>query len=211
MSLASMIDMLKPHVKQAILHGDFLVSTNKFSDVWISDFWQNREARVLIRDILKNFWRKYLEHDEGTYLLASLILFAETSQDLISTNAITREVVDLVNNPRLDFKTVFVDSDSFEIFLEDCPQNAGIILFVEPSILHDLLVVVCQNLRTLGYTVKGIMTPIEREQTDGATLRNALQIDLIPFLVYEEQKGTLRGIVEIEQAPYTRYHRYFLS
>ena len=210
MTPATIIQTLKSYVEQAVLRGDFLVSTNRLSEVWISDL-NTEEFRKLVRDTLIGFWIKYLESNEDKYLLVSIEQFEETAENTPSTNAVAKEVVDIVNNSRLRFEKVFVDPDSFEVFIEECPKDSPIMMFAEPSVQYDLLVAACKNLRALGYTVKGIITPVENEQNSETEIQNELRINLIPFIVYNKQEGKLSTIMEEREAPYIQYHPYFSS
>lgn len=210
MTPATILQTLKSYVEKAVLHGDFLVSTNRLSDVWINDL-NTEETRKLVRDTLVGFWTKYLENNEGKYLLVSIEQFEETSKNTSSTNAVAKEVVDLVNNSRLCFEKVLVDPDSFEVFIEECPKDSPIMMFAEPSVQHDLLVAACKNLRALGYTIKGIITPVENEQNSETEIQHELRINLIPFMIYKKQEDTFYTIMEKQEEPYRHYHPYFLS
>jgi hypothetical protein len=207
---ATILHTLKLYVEKTVLHGDFLVSTNRLSEVWISEL-NTEEFRKLVRDTLVGFWRKYLENNEDTYFLVSIEQFEETAGNTFSTSTVTKEVVDIVNNSRLRFEKVLVDPDSFEVFIEECPKGSPIMMFAEPSVQHDLLVAACKNLRALGYTVKGIITPVENEQNSETEIQNELQIHLIPFIVYNKQGDKLSTIMEKREEPYIQYHPYFSS
>ena len=209
MSPAMLLDTLKLDVAKAMLHGDFLLSTNRFSEVWIDDLDMG-DVRKLVRDLLANFWRRYLEKNKGNYLLLSIEQFEETSENSHSTNAIAKEAVEMVNHSGLHFENVFVDPDSFEVSIAEHPQDVTMLMFVEPSVPHDLLIVACKHLQELGYTVKGIITPMERKQSREPEIRNDLQLEFIPFLVYTEQNDKLYTITELNEEPYIRYHGYFL-
>ena len=210
MTPATLLHTLKLYVEKTVLHGDFLVSTNRLSEVWISDL-NTEKFRELVRGTLVGFWRKYLESNEDTYLLVSIEQFGQTSGNPPSTNAIAKEVVDIVDNSRLCFEKVLVDPDSFEVFIEECPKNSPIMMFAEPSVQHDLLVAACKNLRALGYTIKGIITPVENEQNSETEIQNELQINLIPFIIYNKQGDKLSTIMEKREEPYIQYHSYFSS
>jgi hypothetical protein len=209
MTPATIIQTLKSYVEKAVLYGDFLVSTNRLSDVWINDL-NTEETRKLVRDTLVGFWIKYLESNADTYLLVSIEQFEETSGNSPSTNAVAKEVVDIVNNSRLRFEKVLVDPDSFEVFIEECPKDFPIMMFAEPSVQHDLLVAACKNLRALGYTIKGIITPVENEQNSETEIQHELRINLIPFMIYKKQEDKFYTIMEKQEEPYNQYHPYFL-
>lgn len=210
MTPATILHTLKLYVEKTVLHGDFLVSTNRLSEVWISDL-NTEEFRKLVRDTLVGFWLKYLENNENTYFLVSIEQFEETAGNTSSTNTVAKEVVDIVNNSRLRFEKVLVDPDSFEVFIEECSKDSPIMMFAEPSVQHDLLVAACKNLRALGYTIKGIITPVENEQNSETEIQNELRINLIPFVVYNKQEDKLFTIMEKREEPYIQYHSYFSS
>jgi hypothetical protein len=205
---AKAINKLKPYIEQAILYGDFLVSTNTFSHVWISNL-KTEEARTLERETLTGFWLRYLEKNTGNYLLVSIKQFEETSNNILSANTLIKEAVELINNPRLRFKKVLVDPDSFEIFIEEDLRDSTVMIFVDLSVPHDLLLAVCKNLRALGYMIKGIIIPVENAQSTRADISNYLQVELIPFIVYNKQEDKFYTIMEMKEEPYTHYHCYF--
>jgi len=209
MSFAILLDTLKLDVAKAMLYGDFLLSTNRFSEVWIGTL-NTGEVRKRVCDLLANFWRRYLEENKGNYLLVNIEQFEETPESSLSINAIAKEAVEMVNHPDLHFENVFVDPDSFEVSIAEHPQDVTMLMFVEPSVPHDLLIVACKHLQELGYTVKEIITPVERKQSREPEIRNDLQLEFIPFLVYEEQHDKLYTITELNEEPYSRYHDYFL-
>jgi len=210
MRLATMMDRLKPHVEQAVLRGDFLISTNRLSDVWIGEL-KGEEARTLVRDLLTGFWTRYLEKDENNYLLVNIEQFEETSETTVSTGIVAKKVVDIINNPRLYFEKVFVDPNSFEVSIEKDPKDSEMMIFIEPSVPHDLLVATCKHLQMLGYPIKGVITPVERNYNNETAIRNDLHIELIPFIIYEGQQDKLYTIMEINEEPYVKYHKYFSS
>lgn len=208
MTPATLLARLKPYAAEAVRHGDFLISTNALSDVWLNDL-HGETARTLVRDALQGFWESYLADNPGDCLLISIEPFAEMAAEPAAASALVQEVVAAVNQPRLRFDKVFVDPDSFEVFINDHPKEIAMLLFVEPSTPHDLLLAVCRHLEDLAYTVKGVITTIERKHRSDAGIHPDLPIEFIPFFVYDEQTAALAAVTELDEEPYRRYHRYF--
>jgi hypothetical protein len=205
---ATLLDDFKKHVAKVILRGDFLLSTNNFSEVWINAY--PAEVQTPLCDLLANFCRRYLAQNASQYLLLGIEQFEETSEKSRFINLIANEAVTRVDSPALAFDMLFVDPDSFEVSFAEHAIDRPLILFVEPSAPHDLLLAVYHNLHALGYTLQAVVTTIERTPGSGATIRNDLHLDFIPFLVYAEQQDQLFTITELTYEPYTRYHAYFV-
>jgi hypothetical protein len=207
------LDALKPYVQEAILHGEFLLSINRFSKIWIYLRYMNSEEfRILCQDVLTGFWTKYLDKNEGEYVVLAMEEAGVSSEDEIPTGTIAEQAVNQLDDPRLSFERMLVDphAEGFDISMEEIPVNRKAVLFVALSIHLDLLINVINKLRQLGVEVQGIITILERERLSGPTIRNKLGVELIPFLVYEEQGDKLHAVVEIEEEPYAQYHDYFI-
>lgn len=209
MKPVSLLEQLKLHVARAIRHGEFLLSTNTFGHVWI-DTLNHPEAQTLIHDILAGFWHRYLAGHPGRYRLVTLEQFDETSTKVSPMTLLARRVVESVNSPDLQTQTVIVDPDSFDVFIDECPEDCQLFLVVAPAVPHDLLIAACQHLHELRHAVAGILTPVESEHLSEQDIRHRLGIDIIPFLVFQpQQDNMLPAITEIQAAPYTQYHHYF--
>jgi hypothetical protein len=208
MKPAILLEQLKPHVQHAIRYGEFLLSTNTFSQIWIEDLDQP-EAQTLIHDILVGFWQNYVEKHPGNYRLLTLEKFEETSVRETSMTMLARRVVQSMNYPNLQVQTVIVDPDSFEVFIDECPDVCQPFLIVSPTVSHDLLFAACQHLHELGHTVTGIVTPVETECLNGQEIREVLGVDFIPFIRFRPSENRVESITEIHEEPYVRYHGYF--
>jgi len=209
MNCAALLSNLQQHISAAIQHGEFLLSTNRFSPVWLNDFHHNEQAQALLHGILTIFCAQYLAHHKGIYVLGSLEQYDPSHSHNSTAILLTRNVVHDLNHPRLQFHKALVDPDSFEVLLDEVPENSKLFLFVLPSLPHDLLIAACQNLSMMGHGVAGMITPVECEHLNGQELRNALGLDFIPFTVYNSTAEKLSSILEMTEAPYTQYQRYF--
>jgi hypothetical protein len=114
-----------------------------------------------------------------------------------------------LRHPQLQFHKALVDPDSFEVLLDEVPEDSKLFLFVLPSVPHDLLIAACQNLAMMGHGVAAIITPVECDHLNGVELRNMLGLDFIPFTIYDSQTERISPILEMTTAPYTGYQQYF--
>lgn len=209
MKSAALFDALQQHIASAIQHGEFLLSTNQFSRVWMNDFHHDEQAQQVLRRILSAFCARYLAHHDGIYVLGSLEQYDPARPHDSTSMLLTRAVVRDLHDARLQFHKALVDPDSFEVLLDEVPEGSNLFLFVLPSIQRDLLVAACQNLAMMGHGVAGILSPVECEHLNGMELHSALGLDFIPFTIFDAATERLTSILSMPQPLYARYHRYF--
>ncbi len=209
MTCAVLLHDLQHYISSAIQHGEFLLTTNQFSRTWMSDFHHTERAQTVLHGILTAFCTQYLALHDGTYVLGSLEQYNPTNPHDSATILLTRNVVRDLNHPRLQYHKALVDPDSFEVLLDEVPEESMLFLFVLPSIPHDLLIAACQNLAMMGHAVAGMLTPVECEHLNGPELRNALGLDFIPFTIYDSATDRIFSILELSEPLYAQYHSYF--
>ena len=209
MNCAALLNDLQHHILSAIQHGEFLLTTNQFSRAWMNDFHNTERVQTVLHGILMNFCRNYLAHHDGTYVLGNLEQYNPVNPHASTAILLTQNVVRDLNHPRLQFHKALVDPDSFEVLLDEVPEDSKLLLFVLPSVPHDLLIAACQNLAMMGHGVAGMLTPVECEHLNGPELRKALGLDFIPFMVYDSTTERISSILEMSEPLYAQYHRYF--
>lgn len=211
MKVKALLNMLKPHIEHSIVRGDFLLPSNRLSHSWVH--WQlvnTQTVRILVRDILAAFWTNYLKAHDGSYVLVTLEYFGETSENTLFTETLIREVIVMVNNPRLSCDKILVDPDSFELSLEHHYSGIQVVIFVVLLEPIDMLSAVVKNLRLLGCLTTTMMALMERRSDEGVSLADTLQLDVIPLTSYAEQTHKLFSVLELPHEPYRNYHPYFL-
>jgi len=209
MNCGALLDDLQQYISSAIQHGEFLLTTNRFSLAWMDDFHHDEHAQDVLRGILMSFCANYLAHHDGTYVLGSLEQYNPLNPHASTAILLTQNVVRDLNHPRLQFHKALVDPDSFEVLLDEVPEDSKLFLFVLPSVPHDLLIAASRNLAMMGHGVAGMLTPVECEHLNGLELRNALGLDFIPFMVYDSTAERISSILEKSEPLYAQYHRYF--
>ena len=204
------LNALKLLVKDSIRYGDFLLGNNRFSNTWIyTGTWNTEEGRQCIREILAGFCTAYIQSHNKKYVLVDIEYPDQSSENGLSPEIIAQEAVRLVKNPSLSFDKIFIDPDSFELYMKQWPKDREIIIFIDLSVNLDLLISVCSNLQALGCHVTSIITVVERANIQNSKLRESLRLDLIPFIVYNEPEDNVYSILELNKPPYTAYHTYF--
>ena len=209
MNCAVFLQELQQHIASAIQHGEFLLSTNQFSRTWMNDFHHAGRTQTLLYGILTTFCTRYLALHEGIYVLGSLEQYDPATPHDSTAVLLTRNVVRDLQHPRLQFHKALVDPDSFEVLLDEVPEDSKLFLFVLPSMPHDLLIAACQNLAMMGHGVAGMLTPVECEHLNGTELRQTLGLDFIPFTMYDPSTDSLASILERSEPFYAQYHCYF--
>lgn len=210
MTSETAFNTLKNIIKKTIRYGDFLIATNRFSDRWIyTGSWNTEEARQSMQTILTEFWTTFLHEHPEKYVIVTLEYLENYVEHEFPTGKIARDVVEKLDHPRLCWKKLVVDPDSFELYMEQWPTSCALVIFVEVSVRLDLLRAVYNNLHALGCHVAAILAIVERDEYSGTEIRTSLNTELIPLLVYDEHQNQLYSILEFQQEPYCRYHPYF--
>lgn len=195
-------------VRQCVRSGEFLLSTNQFSTVWFEPVIHSG-THPLLHELLCLFWQRLLNGQPDLAVFACLESFEATAHPETAVSRLTRTVVETVNQPRLVFRKLLFDADSFEVELDDCPEQVRLFLLIEPDTPHDLLISACQHLAMTGPPVSGLITPVESEHLRAADFREQFGIDVIPLLIYEADTGMLRSLLDMTEEPYVRYWQYF--
>ncbi len=205
------LNTLKSIVKKTLCVGDFLIATNRFSDHWIyTGSWNSEDARQSLQTILTGFWTAYLPTHPDKYLMVTLEYLENYVDHEFPVEKIARNVVEILDHPRLSWKNLVIDPDSFELYMDHWPTNCALIIFIEVSVRLDLLRAVYNNLHALGCHVVAILAIVERDEYSSAEIRTTMGTELIPLLVYDECHNQLFSILELQQEPYCHYHSYFL-
>ena len=211
MTSETAFNTLKGIIKKTIRYGDFLIATNRFSDRWIyTGSWNTKEARQSIQTILTEFWTIFLHEHPEKYVIVTLEYLENYVEHEFPTGKIAQDVVEKLDHPKLCWKKLVVDPDSFELYMEQWPTSCVLVIFVEVSVRLDLLRAVYNNLHALGCQVAAILAIVERDEYSGTEIRTSLDTELIPLLVYDEHQNQLYTILELQQEPYRRYHPYFI-
>ncbi|GAK58511.1 hypothetical protein U27_05485 [Candidatus Vecturithrix granuli] len=210
MTSETAFNSLKSIIKKTIRYGDFLIDTNRFSDRWIyTGSWNTEEARQSMQTILTGFWTTFLHEHPEKHVLVTLEYLENYVEHEFPTGKIAQDVVEKLDHPRLCWKKLVVDPDSFELYMEQWPTGCALIIFVEVSVRLDLLRAVYNNLHALGCYVAAILAIVEYDEYSATEIRTTMDTELIPLLMYDEHQNHLYSILELQQEPHCRYHSYF--
>lgn len=208
MNTAALLEELRSAIQPKIQHGEFLLSTNTFSTAWIGEIATDVTAPFL-RAVLSVFAQRYMTRHPGVYVMATLEPFGAAARKEAPLTVLTRDVVAQISQPTLRFQTALFDPDSFEIELDMSPPETRLLLVIEPSTPHDLLVAVCQHVHMLGGALAALITPVESEHLHQAIFQETFGSCIIPLFVYDVRADTLTSVLDMAEEPYLKYQSYF--